>query len=332
MKTPIKAAFFCNGGPNDAKLARVFANGARLDAQIELLAPVVTNANFSHYAPQLRDLEVIFATWGLWNLSPVQLDALPALQAVFYAAGTVQHFAPALLEREVLVVSAWAANAVPVAETTLAQILLANKGFFRNWSEYRLRERGAFVGRGNYGATVSLLGAGQIGRRVIELLRPFQLKVLVFDPFLSDENAQLLNVEKVELNQAFARGDVVSNHLANLPATRGLIHGAHFTLLPQNATFLNSGRGATVNHLDLLEVFTQRSDLTALLDVTDPEPLPLSHPLRALPNVHLSSHIAGSIGDEVTRMGDLVMDEFERWQRGETPLYAVTRAMLETMA
>jgi len=332
----MKAAIFCNNGAECPVLNGVFAPylKARIEAQAQLLPYVVTQANFAGVAPEMREVEVIFATWGLWPLSPAQREALPNLKAVFYAAGSVKHFALPLLERGVLVTSSWQANAVPVAEFTLAQILLANKGYWRNQAEYRGREDyGAFRGRGNYRATIALLGAGQVGRRVIELLRPFHLRVVVFDPYLSTKGAEHLGVEKVEsLHDAFAAGDAVSNHLADIPATIGLIRGHHMEVLPQNATFINTGRGRTVDHDALLKVFGSRTDLTAVLDVTDPEPLPLAHPLRALPNVHLTNHIAGSIGEEVSRMGQIAVEEFEAWQLGRPLRYAITPEMLDTMA
>lgn len=112
----------------------------------------------------------------------------------------------------------------------------------------------------------------------------------------------------------------------------GLLNGHLLKSLPVNATFINTGRGRTINHDDLLCVLQARPDLTALLDVTEPEPLPVSHPLRALPNVHLTSHIAGSIGAEVARMGQVAIEEFECWMRGEPLRHAVVPQMLETMA
>ncbi len=276
---------------------------------------------------------MIFSTWGMWNLSRPQLESLPRLQALFHAAGTVRGFAGPLLERDVIVVSGWAANAIPVAEWTIAQILLANKGFFVNTRQYRGPQyRDSFRGRGNYGATISLLGAGQIGRKVLELLRPFQLRPLVFDPFLSHKAAELMGVKKVDLDQAFALGDVVSNHLADVPATVGLLKEHHFASMPRNATFINTGRGATVAQDELIAVLRRRTDVTALLDVTEPEPPPADSPLWTLPNVHLTSHIAGSIGDEVGRMADFILEEFDRWQLGQPLRYAVTAQMLETMA
>ena len=325
-----KAAFFGNSAE---RIEAVYAQGRR--QQIEQLtdcAPQIMSLS-NVEAGDLADVEVLFSTWGFPQLSDAQLDKMPDLRAVFYAAGSVQGFARPLLQRDILVVSAWAANAVPVAQWTLAQILLANKGYHRNEREFTaMRGEKRFRGRGNFGAAVSILGAGQIGRRVIELLQPFELKILVFDPFLPGAVAASLGVEKVELDAAFARGAVVSNHLANLPATVGMLTGAHFAAMPENATFINTGRGATVRETEMIEVLQSRPDLNALLDVTHPEPPAPDSPLRDLPNVFLTSHIAGSIGDEVVRMADYAIEEFVRWQRKEPLRYAVTEEMLEMMA
>jgi phosphoglycerate dehydrogenase-like enzyme len=294
----------------------------------------ITSQNFEAHLPQLHKLEVIFSTWSMPELTPQHLDQLPQLRAVFYAAGSVKGFAPPLLERGITVVSGAPANAVPVAEFTVAQILLANKGYFRNVSDYLMAPEysSAFRGRGNYGATVSILGAGEIGSRVIQLLRPFHLRVLVFDPFLSHKGAEAFGVEKVELEEAFARGDIVSNHLADVRETVGMLDGVLFAAMKESATFINTGRGATVNQKEIIEVLRARPDLTALLDVTDPEPLPLDHPLRALSNVHISGHIAGSIGDERERLADLVLEEFDRWRAGQPLHHAVELPSLENSA
>ena len=183
-------------------------------------------------------------------------------------------------------------------------------------------------------ATIALLGAGQIGKRVIDLLvNNFHLSIIVWDPFLPGEKAEEMGVEKVEtLEEAFERGLVVSNHLANLPETSGMIQGRHIASMRLNATFINTGRGATVQEEAMAEVLRERNDLTALLDVTYPEPPEPDSPLWALDNVHLTSHIAGSIGDEVLRMSDFMIEEFEAWRDGKPLRFAVTQKMLETMA
>jgi phosphoglycerate dehydrogenase-like enzyme len=299
-----------------------------------MLSTVVTRANFEDCLPELIDVEVIFSTWGMFPLTQAQLDRLPNLRAVFYAAGSVKYFAGPLLDRGVTIVSAWAANAVPVAEFTLGQILLANKGYFRNAAEYRdAGDYDAYRGCGSYGATVSVLGVGQVGGRLVDLLRPFRLRILAFDPFLSRKAAERLGVEKIgTLEEAFARGHVVTNHLADVPQTVGLLNGAHFAAMRREATFINTGRGRTVVHDQMRAVLQARPDLTALLDVTDPEPLPRDSPLWTMPNVHVTSHIAGSIGDEVGRVADIALEEFDAWRAGCPLRYAVTSQGLDRLA
>ncbi len=328
----VGAALF--GAPH--RIANVYAQGRRerLAALTTLYPAVVTGENFDEHAPHLREVQVVFATWGMPSLSPQQLQALPALRAVFYAAGSVQHFARPLLERGVVVVSAWQALAATVAEFVLAQILLANKGYWRNRHTYRspAEYASAFRGRGNCGATVALLGAGAVGRHLIQRLRPFDIRVIVFDPFLSGEDAAQLGVEKVSLEDAFARADVVSNHLANKPETSKLLGAPLFNQLRDDATFINTGRGATVNEDALLDALRARPSLTALLDVTEPEPPVSGSPFYNLPNAHLTSHIAGSIGGEVLHLADVCIEEFTAWRNNEPLHYAVSLEMLERLA
>jgi phosphoglycerate dehydrogenase-like enzyme len=225
-------------------------------------------------------------------------------------------------------------NAIPVAEFTLAQILLSTKGYFCNTREYNhpAAHKTAFIGTGNFGETVALLGAGAIGRRVIELLRPFHLKIIVFDPFLSDDDAAELGVEKVSLQAAFERAFVVSNHLANLPETVGMLHGGLFESMRPHATFINTGRGATVDEPAMISVLQKRPDLTALLDVTFPDIPAENSPLFSAPNIQLSTHIAGSNGDEFVRLADCCIEEFLAWRSGAPLRYSVSLAMLEKMA
>lgn len=330
----IQTAIFCN---HPATVDYVFAQGRRasLGALSSLYPVVVTAANFEAHAGALADVEAVFSTWGMPALAPAQLAALPRFRALFYAAGSVKEFAAPLLDHGITVVSAWAANAVPVAEFTLAQILLANKGYFRNIRDCARPDTRAhaFRGPGNFGETVGLLGAGQIGCRLIELLRPFNLCVAVWDPFLSHARAGELGVEKVDtIEELFARALVVSNHLANVPETRGLLTARHFERLRPGAVFINTGRGATLREADLVRVLTERPDLTALLDVTEPEPPAPNSPLYRLANVLLTSHIAGAMNDEVVRLADCVIEEFLAWEQGKPLRHAVTRDMLPRLA
>ncbi len=98
------------------------------------------------------------------------------------------------------------------------------------------------------------------------------------------------------------------------------------------ATFINTGRGAQVEEADLIKVLKERPDLTALLDVTFPEPPESDSAFYTLPNCILTPHIAGSTGNEVRRMGEYMKAEYEKLIRNEPCQYEVTLEMLETMA
>ena len=226
---------------------------------------------------------------------------------------------------------------MPVAEMAVAQIILANKGYFLAnrifHAEGKRAARAAFQKcNGNYGETVGIIGAGMIGKLVIEMLKAYRLKVLVFDPFLPDENVRELGVEKSDLPTLFARCFTVSNHLANNEQTKGMLSYDLFARMRENAVFINTGRGAQVVEDDLVRILRERPDLTALLDVTMPEPPADGHPFYTLPNCLLTPHIAGSAGDEVARMGEYMCRELAAYL-GEQPCrYEVTEQMLKTMA
>lgn len=285
-----------------------------------------------------RDTRYIFSTWGMPEFTAQEIKTyLPGLEAVFYAAGSVQRFARPFLQAGVKVFSAWAANAVPVAEYAVAQIVLANKGFFASAPLASAGDRagaGALASQypGNFGVRVGIIGAGMIGKMVIRRLKDYDLKVVTFDPFLPEQTARELGVEKVTLQELFSTCQVVSNHLANNAQTKGMLNGKLFSQMLPYATFLNTGRGAQVVEEELIATLRARPDLTAVLDVTFPEPPETDSGLLRLPNCILTPHIAGSSGNEVQRMASYMLEEYRRFTRGESCLWEVTETMLETMA
>lgn len=261
---------------------------------------------------------------------------LPRLKAVFYAAGTVQQFARPFISCGVDIFSAWAANAVPVAEVAASEILLANKGFFRREVKCRAdwqnddRER---LYPGNFRTRAGILGAGMIGTMVINHLRRHELEIYVFDPFLPDEKAAELGVTKTGLHEVFASCNVISNHLANNEQTKGMIDRSCFDLMGKAAVFINTGRGAQVNTADLIAAMKACPERLALLDVTDPDEPPAEESeLYRLPNVRLTPHIAGSIGNEPRRMAEYMFAEYKAYSAGKPTKYKVTAKMLEIMA
>lgn len=333
----MKAIFLCNDA---SVIAKVFPNSTvqAIAGLCELDETVYSKADLLASPECFADVEIIFSSWGMPVLEEEEIRAaLPALKCVFYAAGSVQAFARPFLNCGVNVFSAWAANAVPVAEMTVAQIILANKGYFLSSRVYHTEGRAEAqkvfsLCKGNYGETVGVIGAGMIGKLVIQMLQAYRLKVLVFDPFLSDGDALCLGVEKCDLDRLFSESFVVSNHLANNAQTVGMLRYQLFARMRPNAVFINTGRGAQVIEDDLVRILREREDLTALLDVTDPEPPMEGHPFYSLKNCILTPHIAGSAGNEVQRMGIYMLSELEHYLKGESCAYEVHAKMLKTMA
>lgn len=244
------------------------------------------------------------------SLSEEQLDQLPNLKVIFYAAGSTDYFSAPYLGRGVKIVSAWQANAIPVAEFCLAHILLGCKGYFRNQREYTAPDRFVSLSQhhpapGNYQECVALIGAGAISQALQRLLQPFYLDVLVVP---SRPERRTLTLE-----EAFSRAWVVSNHLPARPDNQGILNGELFYRMREGAVFINTGRGLQVNEPELIEVLLARPDLTAILDVTKPEPPVAGSLLYTLPNVQLTSHIAGSLNNETRRLVNYILDQFQQW-------------------
>ena len=145
--------------------------------------------------------------------------------------------------------------------------------------------------------------------------------------------ATLLIEELYALTEEDCPGDYGGHNKPNHHALNdniGVLNGKLFSSMRHGAVFINTGRGAQVNEAELIEVLEKRPDLTALLDVTHPEPPAEGSKLYPLPNVQQSSHIAGSVNDEVHRMADYMLDEFRRYIAGEPLKYQVVESMLLT--
>ncbi|MEU5537347.1 hydroxyacid dehydrogenase [Streptomyces sp. NPDC020362] len=286
--------------------------------------------------PRVRETlartEVLITGWGCPRLDAAALEAAPKLRAVLHAAGSVKGFTtPEVWQRGILVSSAAAANALPVAEYTLAMILLAGKDVFAFRDRLRARRTfpydGLVPGIGNHGRRVGVVGASRIGRRLIELLRPHDLRVSLADPYVDPPEAARLGVLLLPLDDLLRTSDIVTLHAPQTPETRRLIGARELALMPGGSVLINTARGALVDHDALIgELRTGR--LSAVLDVTDPEPLSADSPLFDLPNAFVTPHLAGSQGNEVARLGRTVVEEAGRLATGDGLLHAVDQAEL----
>lgn len=309
---------------------RGFARVPDADPIVDLGAP--------GHAELLASVDVLVTHWGVGELDERVLSSAPRLAAVVHAAGSVKGFVTdAVWERGIRVSSAAAANAVPVAEFTVAAILWSNKRVLDAADRYRRRRdtwepwAEIFPDIGNYRKTVGVVGASRVGRRVLELLRPFDLSALVSDPYLEARDAADLGATAVPLEELFARSDVVTLHAPVLPETRGMVGGALLSSMRDGATLVNTARGALVDE-DALVAELRTGRLRAVLDTTDPEPPAPGSPLFELPNVLLTPHLAGPQGDEIHRSAQLAVDEVRRFAAGEPMLHEITRDDLARLA
>ena len=325
---------------SDELLAQLFPASvlADLGGTAELLSwHALTEFTSPEARSVLREADVLVTGWGCPLIDSAVLASAPNLRLVAHAAGTVKkHLSRAVWERGVQVTTAAQANAGPVADYTLAFILLAGKRAFSAAAQLR-REQVDFskshlpTDVGNYGTTIGIIGASRVGRLVLERLRPFNYNVLLATPGLTPKQAAQLGATLVPVDELMSRSAVVSLHAPVLDSTRGMIGAAQLEAMPDGATFINTARGALVDH-NALRAETASGRISAILDVTDPEPLPTGDALYTLPNVILTPHIAGSMGNELSEMGEYAVREVKRFAAGDPLAYPVTIADLETAA
>lgn len=307
-----------------------------IETLADIYAPPLSREEVNANPAILKEADVIFSGWSGPKLDRDFLEAAPNLNAFFYGAGTVKPMiTDAVWERGLTITAAGKANAVPVVEYTLSQILFALKdgwNFVKNVRNTKQYPRKPFYHvQGAFGSTVGIISLSTIGRKVADVLKQFDVTVLAYDPFASEADAEKLDVTLCSMEEIFKEADVVSLHAPLLTETKGIIGSSHFRSMKENASFINTARGEIVREPEMLDVLKEREDLTAILDVVYPEPPAEDSLLFTLPNVILTPHIAGSEGKECGRLGAYMLDEFKRYMQGQDLKWQVTKEQFETM-
>lgn len=303
---------------------------ARLRSLAEVTDPVSTDdLDAPSVRRRLREVDVLVTSWGCPQLTPERLADAPSLRAIFHCAGSVRSLVTdEVWRRGILVTTAADENAVPVAEFTMAAVIFAGKKApFLAQDAREHRDDWSYVPRrgelSNRGRTVGVVGYSRVGRRVVERLRGLEVDLLVADPYADAAEVAAGGARLVELPELLRASDILTLHVPALPATRHLIGAAELALLRDGATVINTARGAVLDTA-ALERECSAGRLDAVLDVTDPEPLPADSVLYTLPNVMITPHIAGSLGTETLRMSDSALDELELFRNGRPPRAALT--------
>jgi phosphoglycerate dehydrogenase-like enzyme len=288
--------------------------------------------------PPYPDVDIILASWGTPKFNKELLDAIPNLKMVSYAAGTIKKIVTdEFWARDIKINSAAAANAIAVAEYTVASMVFLAKNVRQAAAQYQDDNKDTYLAlrdspRGFNGLNVGLVSSSYVGREVIRLLGSYNVAIAVYDPFLSEEKAMELGVRKMELNDMMAWADIVSVHAPKLPETQNLIGREQLELMKDGSFFINTSRGTIVDY-DALAEITPQKHIEVIIDVTDPnEPLPADSLLRKLDNVLITPHIAGARGNEQQLMGTLAIKEIKQFVTGQPLQYEVHQEDLSRIA
>ena len=277
--------------------------------------------------PVMKDADIVITSWGSPHLTKEYLDVAPNLKLILHAAGTVAPIMDdEIWRRGIRVICAGIAIARGVAETTLGLMIAASTDFFRLNDQVHA---GGWAGGVDQTVvdlcdiTIGIIGGGMTGKLVIQLLKMYEVDIVVYDPYVTEETCRELGVRKVELEELLRISDIVSLHASAIPETHHMINAETLKLMKKDAGFINTSRGMLVDEKALYEHMAAGNLRFACLDVTDPEPPVFDNPLRKLSNVIFLPHIAGVVNNGLIRMGRHVIKELELYEAGKPAIHEI---------
>lgn len=278
----------------------------------------------------IGEYDGLITGWGSPRLTDEVLNAASRLRIVAHSAGSVKAYIPeAVLKRGIMVSSAAIAMSPAVAEFSLILVFLGLRPVHhydhgmrhgrRTWDNAAVTG----LGRELAGAQIGVVGAGGIGRIFIRQLKALGADPWVFDPYLAEAAAAELGARKVTLDTLMTECPIVVNHAPTTPETHHMIGKRELGLMGDGGYLVNTARSWVIDQEALLAEL-QTGRLRAALDVFDHEPLPLDHPLRSLPNVILTPHVAGATREGYYRQGDCAVRDISNAFAGNPLAHEVT--------
>lgn len=272
--------------------------------------------------------EICITSWGSPKLTRDVLARAEKLRFVGHAAGSITAYMDEhIFDRDIVVVNANAALANSTAESALAMILsgawdlfgLHNTMLHGSWPDHT-----QVTVTGLQNRIIGIIGLGEISRELIRLLRPFQLDILLYSRHCSHEEAGRLGVRLAQLDELLANSDYITLHNTLTPSTVGMLGIRELRLIKEGAILINTARGPIIRESDLIEALRE-GRFKAILDVYDTEPLPPDHALFKLPNVICYPHIGGFSAHYKSMIGELIVNDLERWINNEPLQGLITR-------
>ncbi|MWG33855.1 hydroxyacid dehydrogenase [Halomarina oriensis] len=308
-----------------------------VERRLEALGTVTWNGSDEQFRPAdlreaLAGVDVCVTGWGTPRLTEAVIADADALELMAHVGGSVGALAShALYDRDVTVCSAIGTMAPFVAEGVLAHLLATLRDLPAFDRDLRAGEWPKVPDRSDslFGRTVGFVGLGAVGGELLDLLAPFDVEVLVYDPYVgTDRLSNHSNARIAALDETLRSADAVSVHAAKTPETVGLLDAERLALLRDGTVLVNAARGAVVDE-DALVAELESGRIRAALDVFEREPLPADSPLRSLDAVSLTPHVAGAPAER--HLAGTVVAEVERFAAGDPLRHTISRERFETM-
>ncbi|MDA1191704.1 MAG: hydroxyacid dehydrogenase [Candidatus Poribacteria bacterium] len=318
-----KILYVCS--PSHTKLVFQQEHYTRLQTYFDFHAnPKEDRYTSAQLADEIGGCDALITGWGAPKITPDVMKNADKLKLIAHSAGSVRGMLDDVIdtirERGIRVFGANRAIALNVAEQTIGLLIMHSQRWYDHITVIReggwrsdVPKNGQFL----RGSTVGLVSMSTVAREVLPLLKPFTTDILAYDPYLTDYDAGRLGVERVDdLSELFARSDFVSSHAPSLPETDKMIGLEQLSKLRPGGVFINTSRGSVIDHEALTEV-AKRGQIQVHLDVSSPEPLPVDHPLRSLPNVYFTPHTAGAGYYGYHKIGEFTLASVENFFAGK---------------
>jgi len=201
-----------------------------------------------------------------------------------------------------------AANTTAVAEMALLLILATKRQLNINQECIRTGKWIKNVSHEIINGTVGILGFGNIGRKLAQLLKGFDCRIVAYDPYPNEEIMKELGVEKVSLEELFKISDAISIHVPYSQATHNMVNESLLSLMKPTAVIVNTARGNIIDENALYKVLLEKKIAGAGLDVFAVEPLPLDSPLLKLDNIILTPHVSSQTVESLWNIYKMAID------------------------
>ncbi|MBM2824695.1 MAG: D-isomer specific 2-hydroxyacid dehydrogenase NAD-binding protein [Dehalococcoidales bacterium] len=270
----------------------------------------------------MREAEVLYALRLPDNLA----QRSPRLKWVqLISAGVESAQESRGLSSNVVLTNATGGNSAPVAEQVFGFMLMFVKQSRRSWNSQVAHKWDNFISEELYDKTIGIIGLGHVGEDIAKRAHAFQMKLLIYDPYVSAGRLNRLKAQSADVLSLMKESDFIAVTVPLTPETTKMIGEAQFRAMKKTAFFINTSRGRVIDQTALIKALKEGWIAGAAIDVTDPEPLPPESELWDTPNLIISPHVAGNTYGMGVRTVQLFCENIKRYLAGKKLINTVDR-------